>query len=150
MNSEQVQVSGGSGAASHAIAVYGDMGAQHAGYGNVIAMNPVQQGGQYKFRMTRRGTARGSRRGTRRSKRTKMSMRKGGSGMASHAVGMYGNVNAGTPSTPQMGGKQSKSKRGGTTLTEFAVPAALLFATRFGSRRPSKNMSAKRSRKFRK
>jgi len=116
---------GGLGAASHAIDVYGGMDAQHAsGSGNMIAQNPVLRGGQYKFRMTRRGTARGSRRGTRRSKR--------------------------------MGGKQSKSSRGGTTLTEFAVPAALLFATRFGSRRPSKNVSSqrfrrsRRSRRFRK
>jgi len=31
----------------------------------------------------------------------------------------------------------SQRYRGGTTLTDLAVPAALYFATRFGSRRPS-------------
>ena len=96
---------GGGGAESHAIAVYGNMGAQvpAVGQGNTIEMRP-QMGG-YKFR-TRTGRRHMTRRTSRRSRRS----------------------------------------NGGTTLTEFAVPAALLFATRFGKKRGSKRGGSSRRR----
>jgi hypothetical protein len=40
---------------------------------------------------------------------------------------------------------RSRRYRGGTTLTDLAVPAALYFATRFGTRRPSAR-TARRTR----
>jgi hypothetical protein len=172
--SATTRMNGGSGAASHAIAVYGDMGSQQAvsPYDNTIRS---QQAGGYKFRMTRRHSRssrsnRRSRSSTRSNSRSRRSTRtrsnsnsssKGGSGAASHATAVYGAMNdqhaasgsGNLIASQQAGGyrfsrqmsrlSKGKKTRGGTTLTEFAVPAALLFATRFGSRRHRSQKSRK-------
>lgn len=176
--SATTRMNGGSGAASHAIAVYGDMGSQQAvsPYDNTIRS---QQAGGYKFRMTRRHSRSSrssrstrtrsnsnrrsnsrSRSNSRRSTRSNSSS-KGGSGAASHATAVYGAMNdqhaasgsGNLIASQQAGGyrfsrqtsrlSKGKKTRGGTTLTEFAVPAALLFATRFGSRRHRSQKSRK-------
>ena len=41
---------GGDGAAEHAISVFGPAGAQHAGTGNLIAMNPTAGGARRRTR----------------------------------------------------------------------------------------------------
>jgi hypothetical protein len=174
--SATTRMNGGSGAASHAIAVYGDMGSQQAvsPYDNTIRS---QQAGGYKFRMTRRHSrSRRSSRSNSRSRSTRTrsnsnsrsrrstrsnSSSKGGSGAASHATAVYGAMNdqhaasgsGNLIASQQAGGyrfsrqtsrlSKGKKTRGGTTLTEFAVPAALLFATRFGSRRHRSQKSRK-------
>ena len=101
---------------------------------------------------------------------------RGGGGAESHAIAVYGDRDAQFPAggqgntiamRPQMGGykfrtrtgrrhmtrrtsrhtsRRSRRSNGGTTLTEFAVPAALLFATRFGKKRGSKRGGSSRRR----
>ena len=105
---------GGSGGASgFGVGAYGDFNAQHPAGGQGNMIAVTPQMGGYRFRT----------RGTRRTRRTR------GTHRARRSKG--GNS------------RRRKRRHGGTTLTEFAVPAALLFATRFGRRRH--NQSSNRS-----
>lgn len=118
---------GGDGTSDRAIAVYGGIGQQHAGVGNVIAQNPVQVGGSRVAALSPAPVQVG---GSRVAALSPAPVQVGGS----HAVAL-------SPSPVQVGG---------TTGTELAVPAVLLIANQtFRRRRGSSKKRGGSSKKRR-
>ena len=130
--SQNQSQNGGQTAAEYVEQVVGGPSVQHAGKGNVIAMNPISGGSGLTALAPAVVTSKGN-------------LMSGGESVSVAPLAGYGDMSK-DESAASVGGKKRKGKKGGNLLNQIALPAVLLYANNtFGRRRSA----VRKTRRFR-